>query len=169
MSNFTVGGDINAGRDNVITVGDQQTYKPLDQMIPDELRREDQHSRQVSRTYRIERATKSKWWFILLGLGITSLGVIAFFVKEIFIDYTGGNTPNIQILMRFIWDTTSAASSPNILLIKFAGFIIFVLFTVLLPIGAIKNLLFHNDEFLNEEKNKRLWIKKRLRSLGEKA
>ena len=168
MSNFTVEGGIHAGRDNIINVGDKQVYKSLDQCTPNELRQEDQHIREVNRSYRNDQIKKSKLWFVLLMLGLAGVGTIALFAREVFINYTGGNKPNLQILLRFVWDAVGNEQDPKLILLKIAGFIFFVLLTVLLPFGSILQLWFYDDAFLKKQKGKRRWIKDRIIELGEK-
>ena len=168
MSNFTVEGGIHAGRDNIINVGDKQVYKSLDQCTPNELRQEDQHIREVNRSYRRDQIKKSKLWFVLLMLGLAGVGAITLFARDVFINYTGGSKPNLQILFRFIWDSVGSEQDPQLVLIKIAGFIFFVLLTVLLPFGSILQLWFYDDEFLKKQKGRRHWIKDRIIELGEK-
>lgn len=168
MNKVTVKGDIQAGRDNVFNIGDQATYKSIYQMDPDALRIEDRHSRKVCRNYRFDRIRKSKIFFLFLLVGIFALIISSLFIRDLYIDFTGGATPNIKLVAHFIMNELSSTQDHNdFLILLFSAATVLMLFLIL-PVFAIKNLWLDDDEFLQEERIRRNEIRKRLLSLGEK-
>lgn len=168
MSEIKVEGDIKAGRDNVINVGDQQTYKDIYQMVPDELREEDRHSRKVSWNYRLDRIRKSKIFFLILFVGLIALILALLFLRELYIEYSGGATPNVKIVANFIWSELGSIQDNNVFLVALLAVVSSVMIFLVLPVLAITNLWFKEDRFLAKQRQWRTEIKDRLLHLGER-
>ncbi|MEW8026287.1 MAG: DUF998 domain-containing protein [Candidatus Thiodiazotropha sp.] len=168
MSEIKVEGDIKAGRDNVINVGDQQTYKDIYQMVPDELREEDRHSRKVSWNYRLDRVRKSKIFFLILLVGIIGLVIAGVFVKDLYIDYTGGAKPTVKIVVHFIVNALDSIQDKNDFIIMLLAMTSSAMIFLALPVLAISNLWFKEDRFLAKQRQWRNEIRDRLLHLGEK-
>ena len=168
MSEFKNEGNIKAGRDNIINVGDRQIYKDIYQMTPDELRKETNHSRKVSWNYRLDRIRKSKLFLLILLVGIVGLVVAGIFVKDLYIEYSGGAKPTAKLIVQFALSALGSIQDKNDVLIMLVAMIASIMMFLILPAFAIANLWFRDDEFLEDERDKRNNIKKRLLSLGEK-
>ncbi len=168
MNEFNNNGNIKAGRDNIINVGDRQIYKDIYQMTPDELRKETDHSRKVSWSYRLDRIRKSKLFFLILLVGIVGLVVAGLFVKDLYIEYSGGAKPTVKLIVHFVLSALGSIQDKNNFLIMLVAMIGSVMVFLILPVFAIANLWFRDDEFLVDERTKRNRIRKRLLSIGEK-
>jgi hypothetical protein len=96
-----------------INVGDRQIFKDIYQMTPDELRKETEHSRKVSWSYRLDRIRKSKLFFLILLVGIVGLVVAGIFVKDLYIEYSGGAKPTVKLIVHFVLSALVSIQDKN--------------------------------------------------------
>ena len=137
--NFNAGGDMNVANGNISIYQQTETYKSIDQMVPDELRAELKSRRQKLKADKSTRRGKAPKWLALPLLGV--------FLGVYFVEYSL-QFLNHDINIHRIFDLLSHfvhSYPPYVLGPVIAGYLL-ILWA--LPARMILDLLFNDDEVM---------------------
>lgn len=154
--------NLTAGRDNVVTINEPYTYKPLNQQTPEELKQSDRAARKTYWSHRWSLILGSAWLMLIFIVGIAVSALFCLSTYQQMIQFNYGYAPDINVAFNFAINFIESAK-PDVatLLPIFAGILFFML-TVISPLKGIGFRFFGNDELLREQIGIRRYISKRL-------